>query len=204
MNSRAEPYIQLSLGRDRPTATAGNRGVVTVERGDTGVADAMIVSRKNAADAYEWFDLTTAYQPLDADLTVIAGLSDPNADRILFWDDSAGSYAYLTAGTGLAITGTTIDASAAGAPSTATYITQTPDAGLSAEQSLSSLTTGLVKVTNGTGALSTAAAGTDYVVSQYDYGKGWRPNVSKPLSLAEFTPQTARVAVTSDVKIRLL
>ena len=45
------------------------------------------------------------------------------------------------------------------------------------------------------------AAGTDYVVSQYDYGKGWRPNVSKPLSLAEFTPQTARVAVTSDVKI---
>ncbi|CAB5228107.1 hypothetical protein UFOVP1531_1 [uncultured Caudovirales phage] len=40
-------------------------------------------------------------------------LSDPNADRVLFWDDSAGSYAYLTLGTNLAITGTTIDATGA-------------------------------------------------------------------------------------------
>jgi hypothetical protein len=55
-----------------------------------------------------------AKQPLDADLTVIAALADPNADRILFWDDSAGSYAYLAAGTGLTITGTTIAASGTG------------------------------------------------------------------------------------------
>lgn len=41
----------------------------------------------------------------------IAALGDPNADRILFWDDSAGSFQYLTAGTGLTITGTTIEAS---------------------------------------------------------------------------------------------
>lgn len=37
--------------------------------------------------------------------------ADPNADRILFWDDSAGAYAYLTPGANLTITGTTIDAS---------------------------------------------------------------------------------------------
>ncbi len=49
-----------------------------------------------------------------------------------------------------------------GAPSTATYITQTADAGLSAEQALSSLSTGLTKVTTGTGVLSTATEGTDY------------------------------------------
>lgn len=53
----------------------------------------------------------STYQPLDADLTNIAGLVDPNADRVLFWDDSAGAYAYLTMGTGLTITGTTLDAS---------------------------------------------------------------------------------------------
>jgi len=35
-------------------------------------------------------------------------LSDPDNDRILFWDDSAGAYAYLTAGTNLTITGTTM------------------------------------------------------------------------------------------------
>lgn len=45
-----------------------------------------------------------------------------------------------------------------GAPTDATYIVQTAHAGLSAEQALSALTTGLVKVTTGTGVLSTAAA----------------------------------------------
>jgi hypothetical protein len=41
----------------------------------------------------------------------IGNLGDPNADRILFWDDSAGAFAYLTLGSGLSITGTTISAS---------------------------------------------------------------------------------------------
>lgn len=40
-----------------------------------------------------------------------ANLSDPNADRILFWDDSAGAVTWLTAGTGLTITNTTMTAS---------------------------------------------------------------------------------------------
>lgn len=40
-----------------------------------------------------------------------ANLSDPNADRIAFWDDSAGSVTWLTAGSGLTITDTTIAAS---------------------------------------------------------------------------------------------
>jgi hypothetical protein len=49
-----------------------------------------------------------------------------------------------------------------GAPTDATYIMQTANASTSAEQALSSLSTGLMKVTNGTGVISTAAAGTDY------------------------------------------
>ena len=40
----------------------------------------------------------------------IQGLADPNADRLLFWDDSEGSAALLTAGTNLDITATTISA----------------------------------------------------------------------------------------------
>jgi hypothetical protein len=35
---------------------------------------------------------------------------DPGADRLLFWDDSASKLTHLTLGTGLTITGTTIDA----------------------------------------------------------------------------------------------
>ena len=44
----------------------------------------------------------------------IAGLGDPNADRILFWDDSAGSYQHLSVGSGLSIAGTTLSASGGG------------------------------------------------------------------------------------------
>jgi hypothetical protein len=52
-----------------------------------------------------------------------------------------------------------------GAPADATYLTQTAHAGLSAEQALSALATGLLKVTNGTGVLSTASAPADYVAT---------------------------------------
>lgn len=41
-----------------------------------------------------------------------ANLTDPNADRILFWDDSATSVAFLEAGSGLSISGTTLSATA--------------------------------------------------------------------------------------------
>lgn len=38
----------------------------------------------------------------------IDAIADPNADRILFWDDSAGAYAYLIASTGLIISTTSM------------------------------------------------------------------------------------------------
>ena len=43
-------------------------------------------------------------------IQAIAALGDPGADRILFWDESENTYGYLTAGSGLTITGTTITA----------------------------------------------------------------------------------------------
>lgn len=50
-----------------------------------------------------------------------------------------------------------------GAPTSATYITQTANGTLSNEQALGSLATGIVKNTTTTGVLSIAASGTDYV-----------------------------------------
>ena len=47
----------------------------------------------------------------------IGDLTDPNADRIMFWDDSGGALAWLTAGTGLSISGTTITSSNVVVPS---------------------------------------------------------------------------------------
>lgn len=59
-------------------------------------------------------NLLASRQPLDADLTQIAALADPNADRILLWDDSAnagaGAWLHGTLGSGLDISGTTITA----------------------------------------------------------------------------------------------
>src|SRR3990167_10071399 len=44
-----------------------------------------------------------------AKLTELTSLSDPNADRVLFWDDSAGSLQYLTLGTNISVTDTTLN-----------------------------------------------------------------------------------------------
>ena len=38
----------------------------------------------------------------------IEDLADPNDDRILFWDDSAGTTSWLDAGTGISISGATM------------------------------------------------------------------------------------------------
>jgi hypothetical protein len=56
----------------------------------------------------------TDVQTQDAFLQDIADLTDPGADRLMFWDDSAGEIVWLTLGTGLTITGTTIDATGSG------------------------------------------------------------------------------------------
>lgn len=58
----------------------------------------------------------SAYKPGGTDVALADGgtgasLADPNADRLMFWDDSAGAVDWLTPGTGLSISGTTISAS---------------------------------------------------------------------------------------------
>lgn len=59
---------------------------------------------------HSWSSITGKPQ----NLVDIAALSDPNADRILFWDDSAGAIVYLTLGTNLSISGTTLNATGGG------------------------------------------------------------------------------------------
>ena len=74
-----------------------------------------------AGTKYVYLDATaaylgTAYRSGGTDVAMADGgtgasLADPNADRILFWDDSAGAMTWLTMGTGLSITGTTLNSS---------------------------------------------------------------------------------------------
>jgi hypothetical protein len=66
---------------------------------------------------------------LGQNLVDIRSLTDPGADRLLFWDDSAGAYTHLTLGTNLSITGTTINASGGGTPGGADTQVQFNDGG---------------------------------------------------------------------------
>ncbi|MGV0793009.1 hypothetical protein [Mycolicibacterium sp. XJ1819] len=56
----------------------------------------------------------THVQAFNANLAAISGLTDPGADQILFWDDSAGTVKWLTVGTNLSITDETLNASGGG------------------------------------------------------------------------------------------
>lgn len=83
---------------------------------DTNATHDLIVAPGSNLTADRTLTVTTG----DSDRTLDLGSSltipaDPNADRILFWDDSAGATAYLEVGTGLSISGTTISNTVTGA-----------------------------------------------------------------------------------------
>ena len=118
-------------------------GVVKV--GDSSTAGAVSISDGSS----HYFGQDTA--SLSSDFTA-TWPGPPAADNYLLNIDQDGTMG-------------TIDPSSiggGGAPTDATYITQTANGTLSNEQVLGSLSTGIVKNTTTTGVLSIAAAGTDY------------------------------------------
>jgi hypothetical protein len=75
------------------------------------------VAYNQADDSFLWVNRgeipTSFYSPGGTDVALADGgtgasLVDPNADRIMFWDDSGGAVTWLTVGSGLAITTTTM------------------------------------------------------------------------------------------------
>lgn len=115
VQAAAEATAAAALDAHVTDATAAHAASAISYAGNTGLSSTDVEA---ALD-----ELDNEKQPLDADLTAIAALTtdaagrglltltDPNADRIVFWDDSLGAYTHLTAGTNLTITGTTLDAS---------------------------------------------------------------------------------------------
>lgn len=85
----------------------------------TDAASALTTHEADTTSVHGITDTSALYRAGGTDVALADGgtgasLSDPNADRILFWDDSAGSVAFLTPGTNLTITNTTIDAAGGG------------------------------------------------------------------------------------------
>ena len=140
------------------TYVAGSSGGITINTAanpDEIDIDTAVVPRKSAANVMtglNTFDLGYI------DINDVTAPSSPSAGYLRFYADSADGQLKCKNSSG-----TSCLSSGGGAPTSATYITQTADGTLSNEQALSSLSTGLVKVTTGTGVLSTASASTDYV-----------------------------------------
>jgi hypothetical protein len=95
----------------------------------------------------------TNVQAYSAALAQLAGLGDPGADRLVFWDESANSFAYLTLGTNLTITGTTLDA-AGGGGGTATAVQVAANPGTNAQGYFGLTSTGRLYVGTATDVLS--------------------------------------------------
>lgn len=87
-------------------------GVVNWNNGD--------VTITNSSNALAFAGASSGYT-FDVPIGLASGgtgatLIDPNADRILFWDDSAGTVTWLEVGTGLSLSGTLLSSTAVGVP----------------------------------------------------------------------------------------
>jgi tripartite motif-containing protein 71 len=100
-----QPGHGFAMGKiaaaDLPSCNATRQFEERVIPGAAGVADRKVRCEKDAADAYAWVDVGAA--------ALVGVGTDPNADRLYFWDDSAGAPGFLAPGSGLSITGTTIN-----------------------------------------------------------------------------------------------
>jgi len=117
-------YSDLSGTPDLTTKLDKKPNVTAIN--DTGIADGEIAvfnltnkdirtSDKTITTSLGADDTTvpTSKAVKDVTDTKITAFADPNADRIVFWDDSAGAFAALTASTGLTLSGTTLTVRAA-------------------------------------------------------------------------------------------
>lgn len=121
----------IDAGAVTPAKMANMATASLIGRATAGTGTPEVLS---AAQARALLSLVvgTDVQAFDADLAQIAALVDPNADRILFWDDSASAWTHLTLGTNLSITGTVLNA-ATGAASTVRAVSATTDTLLSTD-----------------------------------------------------------------------
>lgn len=97
-----DDVLYLGKGDD---GSGGATSVIPI--GGDGRTNTLITNALSAA-------IGSSLQGYSAGLAQIAALTDPNSDRILFWDDSAGTYTYLTVGSGLNLAGTTLEATGSG------------------------------------------------------------------------------------------
>ena len=117
-----EVFSSTTSVTDRLVSFTDTTGKVIKDSGET---VATLKARANHTGQQAWNTINglpttlagygiTDGQPVNTNLNSISLLSDPNVDRLLFWDDSNSSWRHLTLGTNLSITDTTLNATPGG------------------------------------------------------------------------------------------
>lgn len=124
-------------------------------------------------------------------------LTDPDTDRLLFWDDSADNYAWLTFGDGLNISGTTISSISIDktGDSAASVFYLDADAGYTSQIRFRTAGSDRWRIGRNTGAESGSDAGSDFTVTSYDDSGTY---IITPLTI---TRATGDVALGSDLDV---
>lgn len=101
--------VRVYSGVGTPEASVA-AGIGSLYMRTDGSADTSVYRKESGSGDTGWVAIKApAALPLSlANGGTGVALVDPDADRIIFWDDSAGQVTFLTAGSGLTITGTTL------------------------------------------------------------------------------------------------
>lgn len=104
--------VKVYQGVGTPEASVA-AGVGSLYMRTDGGADTSVYRKETGSGNTGWVAVTS---PASLPLSLANGgtgvaLVDPGADRILFWDDSAGQFTFLTVSTGLTISTTTLTSS---------------------------------------------------------------------------------------------
>jgi len=105
--------LQRAIREQAPADIVAAQDAADAAQADADAAQAD--ATQGIADAAAAQATADAAQPGDSMLTSLSALNDPNADKILFWDDSAGNIGFLEPAGNLAITGTDLDATSGAA-----------------------------------------------------------------------------------------
>ena len=135
-----------------------------------------------------------------------ASLVDPNADRIFFWDDSAGSTAFLTVGSGLQVSGTTLENTQSGGSVTSVNVSGgttglTTSGGPVTTSGTITLAGTLAVANGGTGSTTAAGAltnlGLTATATELNYTDGVTSAIQTQLNAKQATITGGATSITS-------